>query len=320
MDIKKIIYAILGIGIGALIYVTLLSDIPNPQVNVTTVDQFSNQNNPPIEENYQEPPQNQSNNNQKIFNNTYHISEDDIHYFESVELLSYGRINPTLFIKIESSSEETPSDDNSGDNSGGIIEINPIPPQQPQPPSETDTEGNEGNNEGNNGNGDILVGIKGFDPKKQIEVLVDASAIEEILKEQGHLPVLKEYYEISSPFGIRKDPFTNKDAYHYGIDIASENIAGREVFGVLDGTVKYIGENNNLGNFIILDHGNFSTIYGHLEGYKKGLSVGDSVKGGDIIGYVGNTGRSTGYHLHLEFDKDGIKIDPKPFMDVLIKK
>lgn len=319
MKIKKIIYAVLGISLGVLVYFTLLSDIPNPNIDVTTVQEQDYNSDPlpfpdNLEPNYDNDDSAQLTSSQKLFKNTYHVDQNDIRYFESVELLSYGKINPTLFI--QTGSQEEPVED---DDTNTII-INPTNPDgnnktdKPDAENPTDEDTEEGNQDGG-----ILVGLKGFDPEKQVELLVDASAIEEVVKSQGHLPVAKKYFNITSPFGVRLDPFTKKEAYHYGIDISSEGIAGREVYSVLDGEIEFIGENNSLGNFIVISHGDFSTIYGHLEGFKKDIKAGDKVNGGDLIGYVGNTGRSTGYHLHLEFDKDGIKIDPQGFINVLLK-
>ncbi len=109
---------------------------------------------------------------------------------------------------------------------------------------------------------------------------------------------------ISSPYGIRRDPFTGKKRFHEGIDIT--NRIGTPVLAPADGIVTFAGRNGGYGNVIYISHGlGVSTRYGHLS--KIYVKVGQHVQRGDVIGAIGNTGRSTGPHLHYE-----VRINKKP--------
>jgi murein DD-endopeptidase MepM/ murein hydrolase activator NlpD len=96
---------------------------------------------------------------------------------------------------------------------------------------------------------------------------------------------------------------------HMGIDYAAPT--GTPVFSVANGKVAYLGYNGAFGNLIIVEHpGNYRTYYAHLSNYNVELSVGNDVRRGLEIGYVGSTGRSSGPHLHYELRRDGTYIDP----------
>jgi len=96
---------------------------------------------------------------------------------------------------------------------------------------------------------------------------------------------------------------------HMGIDYAAPT--GTPIFSVANGKVVHLGYNGAFGNLIILEHpGNYYTYYAHLSNYNVELAVGNEVRRGLEIGYVGSTGRSTGPHLHFELRKNGIYVDP----------
>jgi murein DD-endopeptidase MepM/ murein hydrolase activator NlpD len=96
---------------------------------------------------------------------------------------------------------------------------------------------------------------------------------------------------------------------HMGIDYAAPT--GTPVFSVATGKVVHLGYSGAFGNLIILEHpGNYRTYYAHLSSYNSELQVGNEVRRGLEIGYVGSTGRSTGPHLHFELRKDGVYVDP----------
>lgn len=120
-------------------------------------------------------------------------------------------------------------------------------------------------------------------------------------------PPVKDRYWISSKYGYRYHPFTNKKTFHTGIDIACE--LATPVYATATGTVKYAGRKGGYGRCIILEHKyGYSTIYGHLSAYY--CRTGDDVKQGSAIGFVGSTGRSTGNHLHYELRKNNRHINP----------
>jgi murein DD-endopeptidase MepM/ murein hydrolase activator NlpD len=102
---------------------------------------------------------------------------------------------------------------------------------------------------------------------------------------------------LSATFGNRLDPFTGQKDFHAGIDISTP--IGTRVFAPADGVVLSIGVQGGYGNALIMDHGyGVVTRYGHLDAYA--VRPGQRVRRGDLIAFVGNTGRSTGPHLHYE--------------------
>ncbi len=114
---------------------------------------------------------------------------------------------------------------------------------------------------------------------------------------------------ISSPYGVRDDPFTGKPAMHWGIDIVTAE--GNPVVATADGTVIMRRANDKIsGNYIKISHprSGFVTIYCHLSEFK--VKNGQKVKRGQTIGLVGSTGKSNGPHVHYEVQKDGIPKNP----------
>jgi murein DD-endopeptidase MepM/ murein hydrolase activator NlpD len=112
---------------------------------------------------------------------------------------------------------------------------------------------------------------------------------------------------LTSTMGRRSDPITGGADFHAGLDIAGER--GQPVFATAAGTVTHVGYQGGYGNLIVLDHGfGLQTRYGHLLNYT--VKQGAKVNRGDVIGHVGNTGRSTGYHLHYEVLANGKLLNP----------
>jgi murein DD-endopeptidase MepM/ murein hydrolase activator NlpD len=112
---------------------------------------------------------------------------------------------------------------------------------------------------------------------------------------------------LSSSYGKRTDPFTKGPDFHPGLDISADY--GQPVLATGDATVSTAGANGAYGNMITLDHGfGMVTKYGHLS--RIAVVNGQQVKRGDVIGYVGSTGRSTGSHLHYEVWMNGRLTDP----------
>jgi murein DD-endopeptidase MepM/ murein hydrolase activator NlpD len=119
--------------------------------------------------------------------------------------------------------------------------------------------------------------------------------------------------DISSPYGPRIDPIVHTAAFHSGLDI--EGDIGDEVRATADGKVISAEKNGGYGNFILIDHGNgYTSGYGHLLKFR--VKEGDRVTRGQVIGFIGNTGRSTGSHLHYEISVDGKTIDPYNFLKI----
>jgi len=115
----------------------------------------------------------------------------------------------------------------------------------------------------------------------------------------------------SSKFGYRTSPFTNRKEFHKGMDIAAPK--GTPVTATADGIVTYAGKKGLLGNLVVINHGyGFVTRYGHNS--KILIKRGDRVKRGDIVAEVGNTGRSTGPHVHYEVRLNGVPVNPSNYI------
>lgn len=120
-------------------------------------------------------------------------------------------------------------------------------------------------------------------------------------------------FRLSSTFGEREHPILGGERMHKGLDLAVA--AGTPVLAPADGVVEKASWFSSYGNFIEIAHGgNMETRYGHLSGYN--VVAGQHVHKGDVIGYVGSTGRSTGPHLHYEVRVDGQAVDPTPYMQM----
>lgn len=118
---------------------------------------------------------------------------------------------------------------------------------------------------------------------------------------------------INSGFGYRKDPFRSSIGFHSGVDIDAK--FGDPVVATADGVVKKTGWQGSYGKTVVLQHEEgFETIYGHLS--KISMEEGQKVKVGEVIGKAGNTGRSTGTHLHYEVVKDGKRVNPSNFLSL----
>ncbi|UTY25223.1 M23 family metallopeptidase [Treponema denticola] len=129
----------------------------------------------------------------------------------------------------------------------------------------------------------------------------------ELRKALGELFIYPIAGRLTSPFGYRRDPFTGRKSFHTGIDIAAPT--GTPIKLTLDGTVSYTGYSTIYGNYVIVTHsGGYQSMYGHMHTIK--VKRGQILSQGSIIGTVGNTGRSTGPHVHFSVYKNGKLINP----------
>ena len=123
-------------------------------------------------------------------------------------------------------------------------------------------------------------------------------------------PVMGEV-DMSSPFGVRSDPFLGRPAMHTGIDLRGET--GEPVHATAAGKISIAGRDGGYGNMVEIDHGNgLATRYGHLS--EIDVTVGQTVRIGQVIGKIGSTGRSTGPHLHYETRINGEAVNPQKFL------
>ena len=116
---------------------------------------------------------------------------------------------------------------------------------------------------------------------------------------------------VTSSFGEREDPFKGEGAFHKGIDISAR--IGTPVHAPADGVVMMAGFGSGYGREVVIDHGHgVSTVYGHLSAWN--VVAGQQVKRGDIIAYTGDSGRSTGAHLHYEVRLNDQPVNPHKYL------
>ena len=149
-------------------------------------------------------------------------------------------------------------------------------------------------------------------------------------KQEASLQMLIEYFEdkrslfastplvwpvrgwVTSPFGIRTSPFTGIPAFHEGLDIAAQT--GTPVVAPADGFVHKAGFSPGYGNMVEISHGyGIKTVFGHNS--RLNVKVGQKIKRGDVISYVGDTGSSTGPHLHYEVRLNGLPVNPQKYLN-----
>lgn len=133
-----------------------------------------------------------------------------------------------------------------------------------------------------------------------------------------YFPLKKEGFKrMSSSYGLRNHPVLKKKIFHSGIDLAAKT--GTPIYASANGKVTTAGYSEHYGNYIIIQHkGNYKTLYGHM--LKKAVAKKNIVRQGELIGFVGSTGRSTGPHLHFEIFESNKNIDPYKFWIKTIKK
>jgi murein DD-endopeptidase MepM/ murein hydrolase activator NlpD len=127
----------------------------------------------------------------------------------------------------------------------------------------------------------------------------------------GRLFIYPTRGTITSVFGIRKDPFTGVNRFHNGVDLAND--IGTPIVAAMSGKVAMLGYNPNFGKYIILSHPEgFQTLYGHLDAFY--VKRGDRIRQGQQIGAMGNSGYSTGSHLHFSIFRRGEPVDPMRYL------
>jgi len=139
--------------------------------------------------------------------------------------------------------------------------------------------------------------------KNKEQLLVSTPAIQPVSN--------KDLTRVASGFGYRIDPIYKTVKLHAGLDFAAPQ--GTPIYATANGTVTVAGNTGNgYGNHVVINHGyGYETLYGHM--VKVKAKVGQQIKRGEVIGYVGSTGKSTGPHCHYEVHKNGQKIDPVYF-------
>ena len=169
----------------------------------------------------------------------------------------------------------------------------------------------------------------GIDPIQDVQNLLEKLEMQISIQKQSFPEILRKMEEnldvaactpaispldkirLTSGFGWRRDPFTGRRTAHKGLDFGAER--GTQVKATADGKVTLAKRVPTFGKVIIIDHGfGFETVYGHLNSFK--IKLGESVKRGQQIGTVGNTGRSSGPHLHYEVRVNNKQVDPLDYV------
>ncbi|MCE1198653.1 MAG: M23 family metallopeptidase [Marinilabiliales bacterium] len=171
-------------------------------------------------------------------------------------------------------------------------------------------------------NGELIVSVaKKLDVLSK-QVYVQSKSYDEVIKMAlgkermlASIPSIqpisnKDLKRTASGWGMRMHPIYRIPRFHYGMDFTAP--VGTEIFATGNGIVKEVGRNAGYGNIIVIDHGyGYETLYGHLSRTK--VQVGQTIKRGDVIGFVGNSGASTAPHLHYEVMKNGQKVNPQNY-------
>ena len=144
-------------------------------------------------------------------------------------------------------------------------------------------------------------------------VNVKDSLLFNLISQRMNVCLPLDFLKLNSSCGYRKDPVRRCTAFHNGIDLECNHA---RVYAMLPGIIKEVHfGNRGYGNYIILEHGIFECLYGHLD--QITVKEGDAVSAGTIVGISGNTGKSTGPHLHIRIRKGGKSVDPNIFVDYL---
>lgn len=156
---------------------------------------------------------------------------------------------------------------------------------------------------------DELLRLSKFERERYQEVFDMLAEKRDLLDHTPSILPARGYF--SRGFGHKEDPFTGFKQFHSGLDIANKK--GTPIYATADGKVVSVRVNGGLGKMIAINHGfGYKTRYAHLDKYN--IKVGQKVKRGDIIAYMGNTGYSTGPHLHYEVLKNGKSVNPYKYI------
>ncbi len=196
----------------------------------------------------------------------------------------------------------------SEDNKKNVVIYNDVK-EEPKQEEKTETSENNG------------VGVSIKEDEESVNISEKKEAVSAISSQDPYLAYIKENNikfvmpttgTLSSPFGAREVIFEDIDSYHTGIDIA--NVKGTKIVSSIDGKVTKVANNKYNGNFVEITNGKVVTKYAHMDSVS--IKQGVTVKAGDTIGKMGDTGYVTGPHLHFEVVINNVKIDPGKVLDI----
>lgn len=164
---------------------------------------------------------------------------------------------------------------------------------------------------------EVMIGVEsdtGHDIKARLDTASQTALEKMFLLQSIPSGYPLEYKGKTSGFGYRHHPVTEKRAFHSGVDLRAQT--GTPVHATADGVIEWAAfhKASGLGNLVIINHSfGFNTFYGHLD--RLAVKIGDFVRKGDLIAYSGNTGMSSGPHLHYEVRHIQRRLNPEPFME-----
>ena len=197
--------------------------------------------------------------------------------------------------------------------SGRAVNVREVTPKEDEPPMERPKE-----DERNLGDEDVFsTSARGCEIaiERDVRVFVNVkdSMMKELLHDRLNVCLPLDFLKVNSNYGYRNDPIYRCTRFHDGIDL---NCHYANVYSMLPAVVKKVAHGNHgYGNHVVLEHGDIECLYGHLSVIL--VSEGDIIPAGTVVGISGNTGKSTGPHLHVRIRNGGKSVNPKPFIDYL---
>lgn len=353
---RKIIYFLIGFVSVSIIFIFMLTTTPKIEtVNSSSAD-FLLVNKD--DTNKQRIEDIQGNFSSFLEYGSYQLEDVDYDYYERKEVIKYGKINPMFYFTNQVSNSKEENNGNLESNNLGLNskseaftkceDLNKVYPNgvtkdhaaykanldrdndgiacdsSETPDSQVDNSGGVMKQEGKIVDNEKIdlnkpVVMNGFNVLTNVYEDKDAVVALKDFQELGKLPVDLEYYNVTSGFGDRTDPFNQTKAVHTGLDIAVPEINEKNVYSTSFGEIASVLKGDKgYGNHVIVKHNGYDTLYGHLSSIED-IKVGDKVYPGSILGKVGSTGRSTNPHLHFEVRVDNVTLDPTLFINKIRK-
>lgn len=315
---RKILYIVGGLGIGGILLVLLIFDVPMLSSVKSTPDDFHiTKNNEMLDEPVEKDP------NASIFDGgRYQMTEKELKKYEAEEGAVLTKKDPMFYTdKKESSNSnsqegDSENNDNSVNNEGeneaeanneAEVESNvSVEEQEPEENTNDVSDSDESKEKKSKKT------LKGFNVSKRSFEDVNISKILKDFKKNGHMPVASADSTIHDSYGL----INNNTAIHSGVDFGDDSSKGKNVYASVPGVILAVeekGGNKGYGNYVVIGHDGYNTLYAHLDSVEK-LKIGDSVDAGEKIGKIGSTGATDETHLHFEIRIGDVAVDPSAFL------
>lgn len=325
---RKLIYLAIGILTGLIIFVFML-------INVPSIERFESQSSGFLtvrDDGGTDLRSIKGVTSSFLEYGSYRLESRDFDNYKKQETVKFGKVNPMFYFKNVEKVVEAAEDSKEPEKAAPAERASSAPTPSITLSPEKDTSGNSGGTasqivpEYEVNPEDMSTGFKDIGDQEKITKLegfnvvtskfeeVDATAALVNFKKDGILPLESKFYNLTSNFGKREDPFSKSTAIHTGIDIANPGIDGSNVYSVSKGKVKSIVKGDKgYGNHVVVSHDGYDTLYAHMSAISN-IKVGSEVVPGSLLGLVGSTGRSTAPHLHFEVRVNDVALDPTKFL------